>query len=297
MKDLLLINAYISWRQSIISHDKILNGLSTLNYQKEFVVSLHNSVELFLKQLMINSNDHEIFPDTSHNRSLSLWDRFKQSTDIASFLSTLNANDLSSFHSIGFTDLIKKYNNLMSISSPYNINTALKTLQELRNNETHFYIDNNLLSEEHFILLHNFMVDFYNDLLNNNMFPYYLLIFNSGKPVLPIEYEEFCFDRKKLDHSFTYLSALQNSTYVQLLSEIFDKTNGFCTPWGSTYSIAKTIVFKQPKYENQFTEILSFLELARKNNMLEYSCETVETNESSELIPNRIDLFSIRIKH
>lgn len=296
MKNLLLVNAYESWRQAIKAHDKIQNGLSTLNYQKEFVASLHNSVELFLKQLMIINNDHDIFPNEPHNRNLPLWQAFSQSNDLTDFLSGLNMNDLSAFYSIGFTKLIAKHDVLLSLGSNL-FETQLKKLQELRNNETHFYIDNSFLSETDFIMLHDFMIEFYNQLLNNDIFPDYLLVFGTGKRVLPIQYEELSFDRKPLNSSFTYLKALQDSTYVQLLSDVFHEFSDISTPWGSVYSLAKTIVYHYPKYESQFTEILSFLELAEKNNMLEYSCETIETGECSELIPDKIEVFAISIKH
>lgn len=174
--------------------------------------------------------------------------------------------------------------------------SELKKLQELRNNETHFYIDNNFLSEADFIMLHNFMIEFYRLLLDNNIFPNYLLVFETGKKVLPIQYEELNFDRNPLDSSFTFLSALKKSSYVQLMSKCFQDTRGIVTPWGSVYSIAKTIVYQYPEYKNQFTEILSFLELADKNNMLVYSSEIIKLDDCSGLIPDQIEVFIIEIK-
>lgn len=295
MKKLLLVNAYESWRNTIKVHDKIQNGLSTLNYQKEFVASLHNSVELFLKQLMILANDHHIFPDSSRNRNLRLWQPFIQANDLSSFFAGLTAKDLSDFYSISFNDLISKHGTLLSVDSNL-FDSELKKLQELRNNETHFYIDNNFLSETDFIMLHNFMIKFYRLLLNNNIFPNYLLVFDTGKRVLPIQYEELSFERKSLDLSFTFLSALKNSSYVQLISNFFQNINDIGSPWGSVYSLAKTITYQYPEYENQFTEILSFLELANKNNMLVYSSEIIKLDDCSKPIPDQIEVFTIEIK-
>ena len=295
MKNLLLVNAYESWRQTIKVHDKIQDGLSTLNYQKEFITSLHNSVELFLKQLMIIKNDHDIFPNNKKNRNLKLWQLFSQSNDLTAFLSGLNVADISKFYSIGFTDLIKKHGTILSIGSN-KFDTQLKALQNFRNNETHFYIDNDFLSETDFIMLHNFMIEFYNCLLENDIFSNTIIIFNTGKRILSDQYEELSFDRKTLDSSFTYLAALQNSSYMQSLSDIFHNTSGIITSISSIYNLTKTIVTICPEYESQFTEILSFLELADKSNMLEYHCETIETDDYHELVPNEIKLFTISIK-
>ena len=60
MKQILLDNAYEAWKNAILYHDKIKKGYSTLEYQKGFVSSLHNAVELFLKQIMLNNNDHDV---------------------------------------------------------------------------------------------------------------------------------------------------------------------------------------------------------------------------------------------
>ena len=297
MKKLLLDNAYESWKNAIATHNKILDGLSTLKFKKEFVASLHNAVELFLKQIMIDQNNKGV---VIRSRDAGLWAAYDSldtsTTSLATFFSTLTEAQLSSFYSIGFQGLIDKHHLLLNISDTV-IKSQLEKLQGLRNDETHFFLDATFLSETDFVLLHNFMIEFYNLLLNNDIFPDYLLVFDTGKRVLPIQYEELSFDCKPLNSSFTYLKALQDSTYVQLLSGVFHEFADISTPRGSVYSLAKTIVYQYPEYESQFTEILSFLELAEKNNMLEYSCETIETGECSELIPDKIDVFSISIKH
>ena len=40
--------------------DYILEGKATLEYRKHFVSVLHNSVELFIKQLMLNNTDYRV---------------------------------------------------------------------------------------------------------------------------------------------------------------------------------------------------------------------------------------------
>lgn len=53
MKHILQDNALESWAMAIKYSNFILNGKATLQYRKQFVSSLHNAVELFVKQLML----------------------------------------------------------------------------------------------------------------------------------------------------------------------------------------------------------------------------------------------------
>ncbi len=57
---ILLDNAVDSWIQAIKNVDEIKNGLVTLKYKKAFISNLHNAVELFLKQIMLNQNDYSV---------------------------------------------------------------------------------------------------------------------------------------------------------------------------------------------------------------------------------------------
>lgn len=60
MKHILQDNALESWTMAIKYSNFILNGKATLQYRKQFVSSLHNAVELFIKQLMLDNNDHRV---------------------------------------------------------------------------------------------------------------------------------------------------------------------------------------------------------------------------------------------
>ena len=54
---ILLDNFIEAWINAIKYHDKIMKGYITLGIQKQFVSSLHNAVELCLKQKMLDKND------------------------------------------------------------------------------------------------------------------------------------------------------------------------------------------------------------------------------------------------
>lgn len=50
MKHILRDNALEAWAMAIKYCEAILEGKATLEYRKHFVSSLHNAVELFIKQ-------------------------------------------------------------------------------------------------------------------------------------------------------------------------------------------------------------------------------------------------------
>ncbi len=61
IKNLILQNnALEAWAMSIRYCDCILEGKATLEYRKHFVSALHNAVELFIKQLMLNNTDYRV---------------------------------------------------------------------------------------------------------------------------------------------------------------------------------------------------------------------------------------------
>lgn len=49
MKHILIDNALEAWAMAIQYCNYILDGKATLQYRKQFVSSLHNAVELFMK--------------------------------------------------------------------------------------------------------------------------------------------------------------------------------------------------------------------------------------------------------
>ena len=59
-KQILLDNAYVAWAEAIELCNELLDGKATINNQKRFVSALHNSIELFLKQIMLDENNHNI---------------------------------------------------------------------------------------------------------------------------------------------------------------------------------------------------------------------------------------------
>lgn len=60
MRQILIDNALESWKSAISYANDIVNGTATLEYRKHFVASLHNAVELFIKQRMLDVGEHDV---------------------------------------------------------------------------------------------------------------------------------------------------------------------------------------------------------------------------------------------
>ena len=92
MKPVLMENAFEAWAAAIRFCDDIKDGKATLQYQKDFVLSLHNAVELIMKQMLLNNNDHrvaEVRKAKNEADAKLLFDYFK-ATDLNSFFDTLS---------------------------------------------------------------------------------------------------------------------------------------------------------------------------------------------------------------
>ena len=167
---ILIANAREAWSQACIYCNKILDGYVTLQYKKNFVSMLHNSVELLLKQRMLDINDYRVVkikkidsngePAKDYYASYNLNDFFKTNR-------TKDKNGKSLYYSIEFHefhDLHKEifqsyYDNDQTCISI--ISSSLTLLEDLRNDETHFYINSiDFLNGSQFKQLATFMISF-----------------------------------------------------------------------------------------------------------------------------------------
>lgn len=87
MRQVLMENAFEAWAAAIRLSDEIKSGKCTLQYQKSFVSSLHNAVELFMKQMMLNNNDHSVayIPKKNMEGNLDLQERYSCAKDLNRF--------------------------------------------------------------------------------------------------------------------------------------------------------------------------------------------------------------------
>ena len=133
MKPVLMDNAFEAWAAAIRYCNDIKDGKATLQYQKNFVSSLHNAVELIMKQMLLNNNDHRVAevrtPRTKADAKVLL-DHFKE-TDLNRFFHSLSNDKLSKFHTIQFNELISSHRKIFgsSLEPGETLKTELELLQ------------------------------------------------------------------------------------------------------------------------------------------------------------------------
>lgn len=261
MKPVLTENAFEAWAAAIRFCDDIKDGKATLQYQKNFVSSLHNAVELIMKQMLLNNSDHrvaEIRKPKNEADAKLLLDYFK-ARDLNAFFDSLENNELSKFNTIQFNELISLHKKLFgkSLSPRESLKPELKLLQQLRNNETHFMIrQGSFLSEEDFCVLHNFMIRFYKIMEtwcpnNKDDIELYILPY-WGDPVGADSV--YGFNRELLE-TFSYESAVKNSTLAKKIATLLNGDYLYGAPDFSPYTISKDLIMEHGELSTQFDEI------------------------------------------
>ena len=262
MVQVLSNNAYEAWTAAIRYCNDILSGKCTLQYQKTFVSSLHNAVELYLKQIMLNESQHEVAYIPTKNKSEKaqvLRLRYANSNNLNRFFAEMNSEELQLFKSITFTELIKKVD--LPLFQRNDIKEAIDLLQRLRNDETHFLIcEKAFLTEDSFCVLHNFMIDFYKLLETwrskdeKQKYDYWILPYVGD--CVDAE-SQFSFSKQPLEH-FSYESAVRSSKLANEIAKILSSDYLHGAPDFSSYSIAREIVQLNPQYNEIFDDIWTY---------------------------------------
>jgi|GEM_PF-450481 len=233
MDKILLDNAYEAWSKAYFYHHKILSGFFSLGNKKGLVASLQNAVELYLKQVMLDENDHAVAwiqkVNTEHKAELQL--NYLRANDLNSFFSSCSADDVNEFYSIEFNNLINgRYKHLLlevDETEKEEYKEALKLLKELRNAETHFYIDEvRYLTEKEFIILWRFMAVFYNLIEKKGYLPFEVIHASQGE-FRASDYRFRITTDFRCNESFTYKSILEQNKYYKIILERLSKIRCF----------------------------------------------------------------------
>lgn len=231
---ILLDNFIEAWINAIKYHDKIMKGYITLGIQKQFVSSLHNAVELCLKQKMLDKNDTFVaeIRIIKDKKDAELSVKYFQKAEkglLNEFFEELSKDEISKFRSIEFNQFKTKYKKLIDINETEKelFTESLDLLPKLRNNETHFYIDNSFLSEEDFCKLHNFMIVFYKsaveDFLEKNKLIHQWRVWGSDKiKMIDESGRNVIFNQIKLE-SFSYKQAILDNELSNIIKERAEK--------------------------------------------------------------------------
>ena len=263
MKPVLIENAFEAWSAAIRFCDDIKSGKATLQYQKNFVSSLHNAVELIMKQMLLNNNDHSIakIRNVNDEKTATLQLDYFKAKDLNEFFRNLNNNELSKFSTINFKDLIILHQKILgdSLNKEETLKSELKLLQRLRNHETHFMIhQSSFLSEDDFCTLHNFMIRFYKimeDWCPNEEDDY-------EKYILPYwgtpegAYRIYDFNRERLEN-FSYRTAVKNSRLAKKIATVLENNPHYGAIEYTPYTITKDIFDNHADLSAHFDEIWS----------------------------------------
>lgn len=275
MKKILLDNALESWSVAVEYCRYIKSGLSTLHYKKTFVASLHNAIELFFKQIMLDNNDHKVIdkPNVKNAVNAQLCLNFYNSNDLNEFFLELSCEERNNFHSINFDyfkDNKKVYKKTLDRMGIDSIKGSLQTLQNLRNNETHFFISaKDYLSEEQFVDLHNLMIIVFNIMEDYVLLPAFGSFLNE-------RYRHLIFVEDKLE-SFSYFDALKESKITQ---SIIDNLNN--KEYGLSFDDPFT--FAELYFDNVKNSKFNFNEVLAISTLLsEFNCIVINPVVSNEI--------------
>ena len=284
MKKILLDNALESWSVAVKYCKYIKNGMVTLHYQKTFVSSLHNAIELFLKQIMIDNNEHRVanLLKVRNEKDALLQLAYYKSKDLSHFFKELNLEERRKFHSIGFSEVIDKSDSLLKdLLASININSIkneLKILQKLRNDETHFFITSNYLTEENFVKLHNLMIVIFAALQNYDLLPYWGIALDFS------EFSHLNFTEKELV-TFSYKNAVINSSIAKSLKEILSgsllynfSNNSFNMVIAEQYFLE--IKEKNLQIDYDFNDVLAVIQALNKYGLIECQNEIVQYEDN-----------------
>ncbi len=148
----------------------------------------------------------------------------------------------------------------------------LSLLKQYRNEETHFYInEDDYLNEKDFVILHDFMLSFYEILKDIGIFNYW------GRPSITSHKILGHFDCKKLDNTnFTYRDALKNSKNARRIADRFD--NYQTSLKESPYSLAFQYMQIEPIYMT-IEQVYGYIKSMFFYKLIEFERNEVEGKE------------------
>lgn len=258
-------------------------------YKKAFISSLHNAVELFMKQIMLDNNDYRIASVKEVEVDGSPEKQYLNATDLNSYFASLDEQTRKKFYSIDFKKMIELCEKFIFPGMQFK--SCLKLLNKYRNDETHFYIcEDDYLPEADFSILHNFMVEFYSAIRKAKLLP-----FTWGVP--EGEDKAYVFDCKPfVKNQFSYKSAVAKSDFLRILKS---KIDGELVPYNlqsGYYGFAEYIYSRYDLSGYPFLEILGYIETAAKYNMIHFTPEIQDIPEEVSAISEQLVGYSVTVK-
>lgn len=270
MKKILMDNALESWALAIYYCDEIMEGKATLGNRKCFVSSLQNAIELFIKQYMLNICDYRVSEARGIEPDEEPMASYLAAKDLNQYFYDLQRNDevsMKRFFSAEFNKLIEWQKKLFGDYYANNpkakdvMGNGLSTLKNLRNNETHFYIDEfDFLKEDEFVKLYNLMVVFFEILIHYHLLNIWGKAFG--------ESERIAFQRESIS-SFSYKKQLVKSQTVVMIKQAIEKEIFQTGSGDDTYAITEDILSVCKDLDTlEFDEIWAYVQMLLKYKLL-----------------------------
>lgn len=167
---LLIKHCQLSWEIAVQNCKLIIDGLVDLSQQKSFISSFQNAIELGTKQIMIDECYYSVVDYSAKKMDTAIAQNYLQSNDLNAYFISLSKEELGKLFSIEFNEIIDIFSKKVKLEKGTLIKEKLNILKKLRNNETHFYIDDaNYLSFDNFEKLCELMDFFYNYFCEKNV--------------------------------------------------------------------------------------------------------------------------------
>lgn len=246
MNDILIDNAIQSWINTIKYAEKLKNGIATLENRKMFVSLLHNTVELIVKQIMLNQNDYRVASYSEVEKDGTPLKDYYSSQDLNHYFESMNKIERNKFKTIEFNKIHEKLDTiLVDYKTKKGMNEQeykdyisaakgnIKLLKNLRNSEMHFFIkSSDFLTNSEFVSLYNFMIDFI-DILD--IYEFIPITIDDELSMKDLMYRV---SKDKLDKSFDYKNRLVNNERYMDMKKYFD-----------TYDIENMSTFRNKNLE------------------------------------------------
>ncbi len=280
MKHILRDNAAMAWIMAIKYCEHIRKGRVTLAYRKSFIIMLHNAVELYIKQYMLDTNQKKVITVKSKDREFE--NAYCHATDLNEFFYDYyeKKGNKVKIYSCKFCDLLKIGKNLFAEELKEDngekiFESGMQILEKLRNDETHFYINaKEFLCDSEFTKLYNFMIVFYKILAYYKLLPFW------GKCHSRCEYSRMCFEREFLEE-FSYKEALRNSSFVTAIKRKIDGKVFLDNTGTDAYSLTCEIADEcEVHSEEEFEELWIYIEGLCDYNLI----QIIEDYEEEEII-------------
>ena len=263
-KKILLDNALVSWANAIRYCDQIIAGKITLEVRKNFISALHNAVELFFKQIMLDNCDYRVAEPRKIDADGEPAKTFYAAKDLNAYFENLDSAVRKKYVSIEFNYFYDMHKELLKsfLQPGASFKDELRLINELRNNETHFYIGRDeYLTETEFLQIYNFMTVFYQALHEYNLLPFW------GEA--DDEHRKLSFERDPLK-VFSYRNAVRTSKMAKAIQDAADGMVFTDYAPFTVYEMASAIASMMKNYTaDQFDELWAYVEILDQLGMIE----------------------------